>query len=322
MPSCIRGGCTTRSRGLAIGQCRFYSSTSFRHVNRWPADGRMRKRFPWRKTQRMIDRQANPEAILAPKPAEEAGSRRRIRWVNYSIAVAVVAACTLLSWISQHVFNWPEANGVMILLAGIALVATRWGRGPAAGFRVVKRLDLRLSVRSALLHLSGQRYAVFHHVRRHAGNWPIDQRWRPGNELNCRFRKSKSGDTAKLFRLTRQLSQLSGTDFLLHTAGQQLKEFFGGENVVYLRKLNGDTGFAAGPKHIDRRQSLQRICRAGQPSTIVRRGRRPTRCPRYRRYLCRWWARSAQSARWASAPINRWCSTIPNNAACWKPAPA
>src|SRR5262249_47801681 len=48
--------------------------------------------------------------------------------------------------------------------------------------------------------------------------------------------------TAKLFRMTRQLSELSGTEFLLQTAGKQLREFFGGEIVVYLR--DADDGFS------------------------------------------------------------------------------
>lgn len=79
----------------------------------------------------MTDRRPRPDEIMAPVQANEVGSYREVGWTNYLIAVAVVAACTLLSWISQHVFNWPEANSVMILLAGIALVAARWGRGPA-----------------------------------------------------------------------------------------------------------------------------------------------------------------------------------------------
>src|SRR5690606_26801364 len=42
--------------------------------------------------------------------------------------------------------------------------------------------------------------------------------------------------TSKLFRLTRQLSELTGAEFLLQTAGRQLREFFGGEAVIYLRE--------------------------------------------------------------------------------------
>src|SRR5262249_48006632 len=49
-----------------------------------------------------------------------------------------------------------------------------------------------------------------------------------------------------LFRMTRQLSELSGSDFLLQTAGRQLKEFFGGEIVVYLRALDGTLSLRLG----------------------------------------------------------------------------
>jgi two-component system sensor histidine kinase KdpD len=39
--------------------------------------------------------------------------------------------------------------------------------------------------------------------------------------------------------MTRQLSELSGTDFLARTAGRQLEEVFDGEVLLYLRELSG-----------------------------------------------------------------------------------
>jgi two-component system sensor histidine kinase KdpD len=44
--------------------------------------------------------------------------------------------------------------------------------------------------------------------------------------------------TAQLFRMTRQLSELSGTEFLVRTAGRQLNEIFGGEVVIFIREAD------------------------------------------------------------------------------------
>ena len=42
--------------------------------------------------------------------------------------------------------------------------------------------------------------------------------------------------TAALFRLTKQLTEVSGTEFLIRTAGQQLQEIFDGEVVIFARE--------------------------------------------------------------------------------------
>jgi two-component system, OmpR family, sensor histidine kinase KdpD len=40
----------------------------------------------------------------------------------------------------------------------------------------------------------------------------------------------------QLYRMTRQLSELSGTEFLVRTAGRLLREIFSAEVVFYLRE--------------------------------------------------------------------------------------
>jgi two-component system sensor histidine kinase KdpD len=44
--------------------------------------------------------------------------------------------------------------------------------------------------------------------------------------------------TAALYRLTRQLSEVAGTEFLIRTAGRQLGEIFGAEVVLFVREGN------------------------------------------------------------------------------------
>jgi two-component system sensor histidine kinase KdpD len=52
--------------------------------------------------------------------------------------------------------------------------------------------------------------------------------------------------TGELFRMTRQLSELSGTEFLARTAGRQLQEIFDGEVVLYLREPSGSLSLRFG----------------------------------------------------------------------------
>ena len=49
---------------------------------------------------------------------------------NYGYASAVVVTCTVLSWGMSPYFG--QANLIMVYLFGVAVVATRWGRGPSA----------------------------------------------------------------------------------------------------------------------------------------------------------------------------------------------
>ena len=53
--------------------------------------------------------------------------------------------------------------------------------------------------------------------------------------------------------MTRQLSELSGTEFLVRTAGRQLEEIFGGEVVVYLREPDGTLALRFGEDTSHRR---------------------------------------------------------------------
>ena len=46
--------------------------------------------------------------------------------------------------------------------------------------------------------------------------------------------------------MTRQLSELSGSEFLVRTAGRQLEEIFDGEVVLYLREPSGSLSLRFG----------------------------------------------------------------------------
>src|SRR4051812_4487834 len=54
----------------------------------------------------------------------------------YVAMLLIVIACSLLGWLS-HSYDLTEANVVMLFLAGVALVATRYGQGPAIAAAVL-----------------------------------------------------------------------------------------------------------------------------------------------------------------------------------------
>ena len=65
--------------------------------------------------------------------------------------------------------------------------------------------------------------------------------------------------TAELFRMTRQLSELSGSEFLVRTAGRQVEELFDGEVVVFLQEPNGELALRFGEETSVARQPVNTI---------------------------------------------------------------
>ena len=68
--------------------------------------------------------------------------------------------------------------------------------------------------------------------------------------LQAQLRASQQQEhrTSQLFRMTRQLSELSGSDFLVRTAGRQLEEIFDAEVVFYLREPAGELSLRYGER--------------------------------------------------------------------------
>ena len=138
----------------------------------------------------------------------------------------------------------------------------------------------------------------------------LDQRAGGRQRAQLRASQEQEQRTAQLFRMTRQLSELSGTDFLLQTAGQQLKEFFGGEIVVYLREPDGSFSLRLGEKTSIAQHRSTQSSPTGWPTTTAWPAPIPIRCPMPPRCSCRWSARNEPLARWESG---RRSSTLPRS---------
>jgi two-component system sensor histidine kinase KdpD len=156
-------------------------------------------------------------------------------WRDFLLAGAVVAVCTALGW-GAHELGLAEANIVMIFLAGVALVATRLGRRPAIASAVasVVVFDFCFVLPYFTFAVSDTEYLITFAVMLGIGLLISGLASRLRSQLKASQQQERR--TSQLFRMTRQLSELSGTEFLIRTAGRQLNDIFGGEVVVFIRE--------------------------------------------------------------------------------------
>ena len=177
------------------------------------------------------------ETPVPPSPAPARTST--IRWTEYAEALAVVAVCALLGWGAQAL-NWGEANIVMMFLAGVALVAARLGRGPAilASVAGVLVFDFCFVPPYLTFAVSDAQYLITFVVMLGISLAISELTSRVRAQLQTSQQQERR--TGQLYRMTRQLSELSGTEFLVRTAGRQLAEIFDAEAVLFLQEPSGE----------------------------------------------------------------------------------
>jgi two-component system sensor histidine kinase KdpD len=163
----------------------------------------------------------------ATRPATAAGPRK-----NLLIAAAVVGICTALGW-GAHQLRLADANIAMIFLAGVAFVATHLGRTPAIATAVVSVLvfDFCFVPPYFTFAVSDTEYLVTFAVMLGIGLVISSLAARQRSQLHASQQQERR--TGQLFRMTQQLSELSGSEFLIRTAGKQLAEIFSGDVLVF-----------------------------------------------------------------------------------------
>jgi two-component system sensor histidine kinase KdpD len=182
----------------------------------------------------------------APPPKSES-VQSSVRWAEYAQAMVVVAICALLGALA-HWLHLAEANIVMIFLAGVAFVSARLHRGPsiAAAVASVLVFDFCFVPPYFTFAVSDTEYVITFAVMLGIGLLI--------SELTSRLRAQLAASqqqeqrTARLYRMTRQLSELAGSEFLVRTAGRQLEETFSAEVVIYLCELGGSLSLRFGEK--------------------------------------------------------------------------
>jgi two-component system sensor histidine kinase KdpD len=185
------------------------------------------------------EHEAKAPAAVSPPP---------INWPHYIATALVVALCGLIGWLI-HTLNRAaqpiapgddhasaEANIVMVFLAGVAFVATRFGRGPAiaASIAGVLTFDFFFVPPYLSFAVSDTQYILTFGIMLVIGLLISTLAVRLREQLLAS--QTQFFRTAALYRLTKQLSEVTGTEFLVQTAGQKLAELFAGEVVLYLRE--------------------------------------------------------------------------------------
>jgi two-component system, OmpR family, sensor histidine kinase KdpD len=175
------------------------------------------------------------ERVSAPGPPMR---RPPVIWSNYLWTVVVVAVCGLAGWLS-HALGLAEANIIMVFLLGVAYVAARHGRGPAIAAAVANVLvfDFFFVPPYLSFAVSDAQYVFTFAVMLGIGLLISALTARVQNQLRAAQQLERR--TAALFRLTKQLSEVAGQEFLIAIAGQQLREIFDGEVVIFAREPAG-----------------------------------------------------------------------------------
>jgi len=169
-----------------------------------------------------------------PRSTRFASGTKQPQWPDFAKALTAVGVCAVLGWAADAA-QTAESNVVMIFLAGVAFVASRLGRWPSivAAIASVLVFDLLFVPPRLTFAVSDTQYAITFAVMLGIGLLISELTSRLQSQLRTSQRQEQR--TAQLFRMTKQLSELSGTEFLIRTAGRQLEEVFDGEIAIFLR---------------------------------------------------------------------------------------
>jgi two-component system sensor histidine kinase KdpD len=149
-------------------------------------------------------------------------------WDRWLWTAIVVAVCGLIGW-SFSSLSLGEANVVMVFLLGVAFIV--------AAVASVLVFDFFFVEPYFSFTVSDTRYLFTFAVMLAIGliistlTARVRERLRVSQQMERR--------TGALYRLTRTLGEISGTEFLVQAAGKQLAGIFEGDVAIYLREEQG-----------------------------------------------------------------------------------
>ncbi|MCZ2340937.1 MAG: DUF4118 domain-containing protein, partial [Bacteroidales bacterium] len=199
------------------------------------------------------------EGEASPSPQPQAPVRRSdFVWSRYLATAGVVALCGAVSWLC-HTRRLAEDNIVMVFLLGVVFVAARLGRGPAITAAVVNVLvfDFFFVHPFFSFAFTDVQYLLTFAVMLGIGLLISTLTARVQGQL--RASQQQEHRTAALYRLTKQLSEVTGSEFLVRTAGEHLTEIFAAEVVLYLREPNDALKLRFGEETDVARQSINGV---------------------------------------------------------------
>ena len=181
----------------------------------------------------------------AARPIQAYSRPSSIRWKHYLFTALVVTVCGLFGWLN-HELKMAEANIVMVFLLGVAFTAAWYGRGPAIAASIVSVLafDFFFVPPPFTLTVNDPQYYVAFGVMLAIGLLISALTARLKEQLHSS--QDQERRTAALYRFTKQLSEITGVEFLANAAGHQLSRIFPGEVVLFLRDANDSVALRFG----------------------------------------------------------------------------
>jgi two-component system sensor histidine kinase KdpD len=166
------------------------------------------------------------------RPLLTTAFQRTSHWGAYGLALLVVMVCTTVSWLMFPYFG--VANLIMVYLLGVAIVATRWGRGPSvlASVLSIAAFDFFFIPPYLTFAVSDVQYiwtfAVMLVVALLISGFAARGR------QQVQATRQHLRRTAALYAMSRDFATRRGVDKLIAVASQHMREVFDSQVAVYL----------------------------------------------------------------------------------------
>ncbi|WP_425616004.1 DUF4118 domain-containing protein [Anatilimnocola sp. NA78] len=154
-------------------------------------------------------------------------------WRPYGWTTLIVAVCSLVAAV-MFWFELAESNLAMTLLLGVVAAAAWYGRGPGIYASVIAVLifDFCFVPPQLTLAVSDVQYLITFAVMLAIAIAISTLTARIRGQVLAARQQQRRAET--LYRLSRQLAAVSGSEFLLNLAAKQIAELFRGEVATYL----------------------------------------------------------------------------------------
>jgi two-component system sensor histidine kinase KdpD len=180
-----------------------------------------------------------PARLLLARSREHLGvrERRRRRWLDYALAVLVIVAATGVAAAMDPFFE--AVNQVMVYLLGVALVATRLGRGPSvlASVLAVISFDVFFVPPRGSFAVADTQYLVTFAVMLAVGliisTLVADIRTR------ARIAGYRERRTAALYEMSRELARAERLEDMLPIAVREVAQVFDAQAAILLPDAAG-----------------------------------------------------------------------------------
>lgn len=184
-------------------------------------------------------------------------TKRPFDWQPFGWTTLIIAACTLIAGVMHHL-GLAEANLAMTFLLGVVFSAAWFGRGPGiyASIIAVLLFDFGFVPPHLTLAVSDAEYLITFGVMLAIALAISALTARIRGQVLAARQQQRRAET--LYRLSRQLASVSGSEFLLNLAAKQIAELSHGEVVAYLPADDGQLQIRVG----------QRTALARQPNNL------------------------------------------------------